>query len=90
MMMDRRITRRLPRNVPGRFYTTERCDGCAYCAAIAPEYFDYEKSTNQYFVCRQPRTPTEEEILREASDDCPLDAIQIDRSHFRVANGGIP
>lgn len=89
-MIVRRSAQRLPRNVSGKFYTTERCDGCAYCAAIAPDNFDFEKSTNQYFVRRQPRTPLEEDLLREASDDCPLDAIQMDRAYARMANGGIP
>ncbi len=88
-MMEKHTGRRLPKNVPGRFYTTENCDGCAYCASIAPDNFDYEKSTNQYFVCRQPTSESEDELVREASDDCPLDAIQLERHHATVANGGV-
>jgi len=88
-MTDRRAARRLPRNVPGRFYTTESCDGCAYCASIAPENFDYEKSTNQYFVCCQPRSESEDELVREASDDCPLDAIQVDRRSGVTVKGEV-
>ena len=67
--------RRLSSNVPGRFYTTETCDGCAYCASVAPDYFEYDKETNKYYVCRQPRSRSEEDAVREAKDDCPLDAI---------------
>jgi ferredoxin len=70
--------RRLPGNVGGRFYTTEDCDGCAYCASIAPENFDYQKATNTYFVSRQPRTTAEEEEMLEALEDCPVDAIGVD------------
>ena len=70
--------RRLPGNVGGRFYTTENCDGCAYCASIAPENFDYQKTTNTYFVSRQPRTTAEEEEMLEALEDCPVDAIGVD------------
>ena len=70
--------RRLPGNVGGRFYTTEGCDGCAYCASIAPENFDYRKETNTYFVSRQPRTAAEEDEMLEALEDCPVDAICLD------------
>jgi ferredoxin len=69
-------SRKLPCNVPGKYYTTELCDGCAYCAAVAPENFDFEKSTNTYFVARQPRGAEEEEFIQEAMDDCPVDAIR--------------
>lgn len=66
----------LPGNVPGKFFTTEECDGCAYCASVAPENFDYEKDTNTYFVSKQPVNGEEEEYVREAMEDCPVDAIR--------------
>lgn len=72
---SRSAARKLPKNVPGRYYTTDDCDGCAYCAAVAPENFDFEKITNTYFIGRQPSDQDEEEIVREAMDDCPVDAI---------------
>jgi len=78
--------RRLPGNVGGRFYTTEDCDGCAYCASIAPENFDYQKDTNTYFVSRQPRTTAEEDEMLEALEDCPVDAIRVELND----NGKIP
>ncbi len=68
--------KKLPYNVPGKYYTTEVCDGCAYCAAVAPDNFDFEKTSNTYFVARQPRGSEEEEFLQEAMDDCPVDAIR--------------
>lgn len=73
-------TRRLSMNSPGRFYTTEECDGCAYCAAVAPTLFDYEKELNKYFVSRQPQTASEEDQALEAVEDCPLDAIHCGES----------
>jgi len=69
-------SKKLPRNVPGKYYTTEECDGCAYCASVAPANFDYEKDSNTYFVARQPQSEEEEEGVLEAKEDCPLDAIQ--------------
>ena len=81
-----RTLRRLPGNVGGRFFTTEDCEGCAYCASIAPDNFDFQRETNTYFVSRQPQTKAEEEEMLEALDDCPVDAICIDEScHARVA-----
>jgi ferredoxin len=68
--------KKLPGNVEGKFFTTEDCDGCAYCAAVAPENFDFDKSTNTYFVVRQPTTDDEMEVVTEAMEDCPLDAIR--------------
>ena len=78
--MEGKEGKRLPQNVPGKYYTTDECDGCAYCASVAPENFEFEKSTNTYFVARQPANAEEEEIFLEAKEDCPLDAI-------RTANG---
>jgi ferredoxin len=70
-----RVIRRLPGNVGGRFFTTDECDGCAYCASIAPDNFDFAKESNTYFVSRQPRNKAEEEDMLEAVEDCPVDAI---------------
>jgi len=75
--METTEPKKLPHNVPGKYFTTERCDGCAYCAAVAPDNFDFEKSSNTYFVARQPAGQDEEEYLQEAMDDCPVDAISM-------------
>jgi ferredoxin len=74
---------KLPNNVPGKYYTTEECDGCAYCAAVAPDNFEFDKPTNTYFVGKQPVDSEEEELMHEAKDDCPLDAIKVEEG----ANG---
>jgi ferredoxin len=79
-MMEQRELQRLPNNVPGKYYTTEDCDGCAYCASVAPDNFDFEKDTNTYFVAKQPATPEEEEFVREALEDCPVDAIRMEEN----------
>lgn len=77
-METQRATRKLPHNVPGRFYTTEECDGCAYCASVAPENFEFEKGTNTYFVGKQPADKDQEECVQDAKEDCPVDAIHED------------
>lgn len=67
--------RRRPSNAPGKYFTTLECDGCAYCASVAPENFDYDKDSNSYYIARQPRDRAEEDLVIEALEDCPLDAI---------------
>lgn len=74
--MEQSGPQRLPENAEGDYYTNEHCDGCAYCAAVAPENFDFNREQNTYFVSRQPVTPDEKEYVQEAMDDCPVDAIQ--------------
>jgi len=71
---------RLPKNVAGKFFVGEECDGCAYCGAVAPENFDFDKPTNTYYVAVQPRNADEEEVVREAMEDCPVDAIKADEN----------
>lgn len=72
---------KLPGNVPGKFFTTEECDGCAYCASLAPENFDFQKDSNTYFVARQPQSSEEEDFMLEAMEDCPVDAIRCLADH---------
>ena len=78
--------KKLPNNVPGKYFTTEECDGYAYCASVAPENFEFEKSTNTYFVARQPESSEEEDFIREAMDDCPVDAIRADEPPQHVGS----
>lgn len=67
---------KLPLNVDGRYFVTEVCDGCAYCASIAPENFDFDKESNTYYVSRQPQNDEEREFVGEAMEECPVDAIR--------------
>ena len=67
---------KLSTNVPGEYYVTEECDGCAYCGMVAPENFDFDKPTNTYFISRQPASDSELDLVTEAMEDCPVDAIQ--------------
>ena len=75
-MMEDAATKKLPNNVDGRYYVSEGCDGCAYCASVAPENFEFDKATNTYFVSKQPATQEELEFVQEAMEDCPVDAVR--------------
>jgi ferredoxin len=81
-------TKILPENVPGKYHTTEECDGCAYCAAVAPDNFEFNKPTNTYFVAKQPVDAEEEELVLEAMEDCPLDAIRTAEPTEEVIHDG--
>lgn len=69
-------------NVSGRFYVARVCIGCTLCAEIAPACFrentDLELSVGNSYVYRQPETPEEEQLCREAMDACPASAIRDD------------
>jgi ferredoxin len=56
-------------NVEGKYYTSDECDGCAYCASVAPENFDFDKDTN--VLCfKRPATAGEEELVPKQKEDC--------------------
>jgi ferredoxin len=74
-LMEERASK-LPNNVPGDYFVSEDCDGCAYCGMVAPENFEFDKPSNTYFIARQPQTEGEMEMVREAMEDCPVDAIR--------------
>jgi ferredoxin len=67
----------LLRNFPGKYFVTEECEGCAYCALVAAAHFEFDKKSNTYFVCRQPEGGAELELVIEAMDDCPVSAIHV-------------
>lgn len=75
MRVTEERSERLPNNVPGEYYVAEECDGCAYCGMVAPENFDFDKPTNTYYIGRQPQSEEEADQVREAMEDCPVDAI---------------
>jgi ferredoxin len=86
-MMDAMAEKKLPKNAEGKYFTTEECDGCAYCASVAPENFEFDKETNTYFVSQQPQSPEEEEFMREAMEDCPVDAVRVVENDSLNGNG---
>jgi ferredoxin len=74
-VVDDKTPIRLPGNTPGDFFVSDACDGCAYCGLVAPENFDFDKESNTYHIGRQPEDAEELDLVREAMEDCPVDAI---------------
>ena len=61
-------------NVAGKFYVDEQCIDCDLCRETAPA--NYTRSESGYsYLFKQPTTPEEEELCREAMEGCPVEAI---------------
>lgn len=68
------VNAKQPKNVSGRFYVDAACIDCDVCRDIAPDNFT--RSEEGYsFVYKQPQTPEEENLCREALACCPVEAI---------------
>lgn len=65
-------------NVAGAFYVDTQCIDCDLCRQTAPENFDRNQNGGYSFVKKQPRTPEEEAVCKEAMEGCPVEAIGSD------------
>lgn len=66
---------RLTDNVRGRFYVDRECIDCDVCRDTSPENFRRNDENGYSYVFKQPTTPREEELCKEALDACPVEAI---------------
>ncbi|PCI25305.1 MAG: ferredoxin [SAR324 cluster bacterium] len=66
---------KLPENIPGQFYVDEECIDCNLCEEIAPNNFLGNPEEGYHYVIKQPSTKEEEELVRDALDSCPTEAI---------------
>ncbi|MDR1591170.1 MAG: ferredoxin [Puniceicoccales bacterium] len=65
---------RVEENVPGKFYVDDQCIDCDMCRNLAPDFFGTTPEGNS-FVKKQPITPEEIALCREAMEGCPVEAI---------------
>ncbi len=65
-------------NIPGKFYITGLCIGCALCSEIAPTNIKANFLEGFDFFYKQPENKEEEDACREAMLTCPADAIMDD------------
>lgn len=68
---------RSPLSTPGRYYVD--ADACVHhhcCVDTAPNNFKMDDLIA--YVCKQPSTPEEEALCREALEACPTAAIHDD------------
>ena len=67
-----------PLNSKGKYYVDYDCciDHCCY--DLAPADFKWDEESCRTYVYKQPETPEEEGLCKEAKDYCPVEAIHDD------------
>jgi ferredoxin len=69
------MTKRVPENVPGRFFVDATCIDCELCRETAPANFSRQDEGGYSYVYRQPRDEAEEAACLAALEECPVEAI---------------
>ena len=69
------FTNRYLDNVAGKFYVDDQCIDCDLCRETAPNNFTRNEDGGYSYVYRQPGTPEEETLCKEAMEGCPVEAI---------------
>ena len=64
-----------PENVEGQFYVDDQCIDCDLCRETAPANFKRNDDGGHSFVYKQPESPEEEALCKEAMEGCPVEAI---------------
>jgi ferredoxin len=62
-------------NSPGKFYVDDQCIDCDLCRETAPDNFTRNEDGGYSYVFKQPTTPDEEALCKEAMEGCPVEAI---------------
>jgi ferredoxin len=67
-----------PENVDGKFYVDDQCIDCDLCRETAPANFRRNDDGGHSYVYKQPESPEEETLCKEAMEGCPVEAIGSD------------
>ncbi len=62
-------------NIAGKFYVDDQCIDCDLCRETAPDNFTRNEDGGYSFVFKQPVSPEEEVLCKEAQEGCPVEAI---------------
>ena len=66
---------KLADNVPGKWYVDSNCIDCDVCRTTAPNNFEANEDEGYSFVNKQPENDDEIELMDEAMESCPTEAI---------------
>jgi ferredoxin len=67
-----------PENVAGSYYVDDQCIDCDLCRETAPANYKRNDDGGHSFVYKQPESPEEEALCKEAMEGCPVEAIGAD------------
>jgi ferredoxin len=67
-----------PENVSGPYYVDDQCIDCDLCRETAPANYKRNDDGGHSFVYKQPESPEEEALCKEAMEGCPVEAIGAD------------
>ncbi len=76
-------------NVLGRFYVDDQCIDCDLCRETAPNNFTRNEDGGYSYVFKQPTSPEEETLCKEAMEGCPVEAIGNDGTQAGPAADGV-
>ena len=83
------FTNRYPDNVAGKFYVDDQCIDCDLCRETAPNNFTRNEDGGYSYVFKQPTSPEEETLCKEAMEGCPVEAIGNDGRQTGQAADGV-
>jgi ferredoxin len=69
------VANRYPENITGKYYVDNQCIDCDLCRETAPSNFGRNDDGGYSYVYKQPSTPDEEKLCKEAMEGCPVEAI---------------
>ncbi|MGJ8641715.1 MAG: ferredoxin [Opitutaceae bacterium] len=76
------FTERWPENVKGKYYVDEQCLDCDLCRETAPKNFKRNDDGGYSYISKQPSSADDIELLQEAIEGCPCEAIHSDGDQF--------
>jgi Ferredoxin len=62
-------------NKPGKVFVDQSCIACDACVLTAPHNFSMHEEDGHAYVAKQPESPEEEALCKEAMEGCPVEAI---------------
>jgi len=69
---------KVPGQPGGRYYVDSQCIDCDLCRETAPANFTRNDDGGHSYVFKQPESPEEETLCKEAMEGCPVEAIGSD------------
>jgi ferredoxin len=67
-----------PDNVAGKYYVDDQCIDCDLCRETAPDNFTRNEDGGYSYIYKQPTSPEEATLCKEAMEGCPVEAIGSD------------